>query len=957
MLSRSGSLAGVEDESQIVSDTGVLDLLANRCLAQGTNAWTDTDHTCYTVTTAGCQGFLNLLPVFLDHVLYPTLTDASFVTEVHHINGDGEDAGVVYCEMQARENSGESRSHLEMLRAMYPGHCGYKSETGGIMKNLRESTTNVKVINYHRDFYRPDNLCLIITGQVKAEDIFKALEPIEEKIISKGDLPKYTRPWQSAVPPLDGAVCKVVPYSSDDETNGMVYMGWRGPKAKDLYMMSANSILLEYLTDTAVAPLQREFVELDDPYCSKVKYSIIENSESCFYMKLDNVPKVKLPLIKDKMISVLSNIANGTEAIDMKRMASIIHKQILESLNNMEERPHDTFAFIIIGDALYGDIQEDLEGRLNQVSDFKKLMKEPTEFWTTMLDEIYVKPTTVTIIGEPSKTLMKEMADAEKERVAKQQEELGENGLKEKEEGLEKATEQNEIEAPTEMVSSLDVPDTSSIHFHPIKRYSNLTANFKTCDAMDISKIPFTFQLDDIHSNFVKFYVTMDTSNLPPNLRPYLGLFVELILESPVLRDGKLIPHDEVITQLASDTLVVKASLGIDGARFRCGSYEQLAVLSMKVEMEKYSIGVKWLYELLYKTQFTKDRLKIISTKIVNDVARAKREGRNITSAIVKDLNFQKGSNHHSSNMIRQQKFLSNLVETLEFNHETIIKELNELRDFLTSPANVRVHMSTDLNKLSPLTSPLSPWMDHFVTSHKDNAEKHLAIGRKSSQLLVPFESSPTLGVIVGVGSVESSYFMQTIPCVDTYDHQDLPAIMVFMEYLCALEGPMWRQIRGLGLAYHYSMFCRPSEGLLYFLLYKCTHVVNAYKQAKEIVDGYLTGKTEFDPVQLESSVSSVVFEVIERETTVSDTSKESLLHYFRDTDQDYNRNLLQKLSKVSIEDLKAVGEKYFAPLFDPSKARCAVCCNPSKVDEIKEGFKGLSRDLTVMSSIDEGFP
>ena len=53
---------------------GVLDLVANRCLAQGTNAWTDVDHTCYTVTTAGSEGFLNLLPVYLDHVLYPTLT-------------------------------------------------------------------------------------------------------------------------------------------------------------------------------------------------------------------------------------------------------------------------------------------------------------------------------------------------------------------------------------------------------------------------------------------------------------------------------------------------------------------------------------------------------------------------------------------------------------------------------------------------------------------------------------------------------------------------------------------------------------------------------------------------------------------------------------------------------------------------------------------------------------------
>ena len=52
------------------------------------------------MTTAGDQGFLNLLPIYLDHVLYPTITPAGYITEVHHVNGEGEDAGVVYCEMQ-----------------------------------------------------------------------------------------------------------------------------------------------------------------------------------------------------------------------------------------------------------------------------------------------------------------------------------------------------------------------------------------------------------------------------------------------------------------------------------------------------------------------------------------------------------------------------------------------------------------------------------------------------------------------------------------------------------------------------------------------------------------------------------------------------------------------------------------------------------------------------------------
>lgn len=52
----------------------------------------------------------------------------------------------MYCEIQGRENCAESRIHLTMSREMYPGKCGYSSDTGGIMKNLRDSTTNEKVM-------------------------------------------------------------------------------------------------------------------------------------------------------------------------------------------------------------------------------------------------------------------------------------------------------------------------------------------------------------------------------------------------------------------------------------------------------------------------------------------------------------------------------------------------------------------------------------------------------------------------------------------------------------------------------------------------------------------------------------------------------------------------------------------------------------------------------------------
>lgn len=135
--------------SELYPFKGILDKLANRCLARGTNAWTATDHTCYTMTSAGHEGCLNLLPIFADHVMYPTLTEECFHTEVHHVTGEGEDKGVVYCEMQARENNSSSLVDRSVLDLLYPVG-GYSSETGGKMANLR-SLTNAQVARYHRE--------------------------------------------------------------------------------------------------------------------------------------------------------------------------------------------------------------------------------------------------------------------------------------------------------------------------------------------------------------------------------------------------------------------------------------------------------------------------------------------------------------------------------------------------------------------------------------------------------------------------------------------------------------------------------------------------------------------------------------------------------------------------------------------------------------------------------------
>lgn len=208
---------------------GVLDRLANRCLADGTNAWTDTDHVAFTISTAGSEGFLNILPIYLDHILFCTLTDSGFHTEVYHITGEGKDAGVVYSEMQGRENTSSDRLHHELLSTVFPGQCGYNAETGGKMKNLRELTIE-KIRNYHSDYFRPENICLLISGKIDHQKVFQSLERIEKKILNRPQRNDFKRPWvTSPIPPFKESVTKVVEFPDESETIGEVLIGMKGP--------------------------------------------------------------------------------------------------------------------------------------------------------------------------------------------------------------------------------------------------------------------------------------------------------------------------------------------------------------------------------------------------------------------------------------------------------------------------------------------------------------------------------------------------------------------------------------------------------------------------------------------------------------------------------------------------------------------------------------------------------
>ncbi|KAG0370552.1 hypothetical protein BC939DRAFT_297711 [Gamsiella multidivaricata] len=303
---------------------GYLDSLANRCLSTGTNAYTTEDYTGYTIATAGRDGMAEILPVFLDHVLHPTLRDDQYVTEVYHVDGEGKQQGVVFSEMAARENSEADLLDLGLRRLLYPKSQTYYYECGGLTPEIPKMT-NDDIREYHRKFYHPSNMTIVVAGDsLQPERIFDTLiqqhiltdntdainhgttfDIIKEMDISKG---REDAPIMSKDTKLTS---RTIYFPSADEDVGSIGYGWLGPSTFDIKTMVALDILFRFLHETSASLFSQAFVERRNPLGSHVDFDVKGCIDASLLLLFSGVPvRVKPSQVK------LKNGVNGAASED-----------------------------------------------------------------------------------------------------------------------------------------------------------------------------------------------------------------------------------------------------------------------------------------------------------------------------------------------------------------------------------------------------------------------------------------------------------------------------------------------------------------------------------------------------------------------------------------------------------------------------------------------------------------
>lgn len=97
------------------------------------------------------------------------------------------------------------------------------------MAELRH-LTNERIKEFHKSMYRPDNLCVIITGSIDQDELLQIMTEFDAELL---ELPSVAnkRPFVDSKhdEPLTEDVVKVVEFPETDESTGEVLMSWIGP--------------------------------------------------------------------------------------------------------------------------------------------------------------------------------------------------------------------------------------------------------------------------------------------------------------------------------------------------------------------------------------------------------------------------------------------------------------------------------------------------------------------------------------------------------------------------------------------------------------------------------------------------------------------------------------------------------------------------------------------------------
>ena len=695
--------------------------------------------------------------------------------------------------------------------------------------------------------------------------------------------------------------------------------------------------LLRYLAGSPASVLENTLVEKEQ-LATAVIYDYESRPTTLVSFNLTGVSTVKLEHVEARFLELLSGVA--AKPIDLNYMRDCIKAERRQVKFLAEESPSKFFSDPVIKDFLFGNRDgSTLRATMENLRDYDALEAWNDSDWRHRLQSWFVEAPHVTMFGRPSAKIAKTFKREEEARLSLRKKELGEAGLQKLEKKLTAAKAENEVEIPKEVLERFEVPGTRSIRF-----ITTITARSGAARAMGPldnpiqeivdkdSDLPLFIHFEHTQSNFANLTVVLGTEVVPIALRPLLSIYMDNFFSSPMRQGGTIVDFEKVIMGLERETVGYEIDAGQ-----RIGNSEVITI-KLQVEVEKYQSAILWFKNLMFSSIFDIERIKATTTRMLADIPEEKRNGSNMSSAVELMVGTAPSSLGRACNTLTSAVYLKRVRHILERDPETILEQLKQINAALCQPSNLRVLVIANIQKLH---HPVSSWQT--LIEGLDALMPLNPLDTRLSRLSNSGANPGGMAYIVPMPSIDSSFLLVVSKGPSSFKDPVIPALMVATAYLIAVEGPLWTATRGTGLAYGTNIYQHVDSGQMSLSIYKSPDATKAFIASKQVVHDVVCGKVVMDKFALEGAISSIVLNFANAEDTMSSAAQSSFIRQvIRDLPRNWPEIVLERVRKVTAEEIRKVMEEVILPLFDAMKSNLFVTCAPVMEKKTVTGFGEL---------------
>ncbi|KNE60829.1 hypothetical protein AMAG_06595 [Allomyces macrogynus ATCC 38327] len=845
--------------SKTIPHRGFLDAAAMRALSTGTNAWTDSDCTCYNIVTAGSAGLATMLPIFLDHIFAPTLRPDQFTTEVYHIDGHGNEQGVVFCEMMAREHTEVDLVDLHVRRALYGPESTYAYECGGHTPQIR-NLTNTVVRAYHGTHYHVHNATVAVVGG-RADDAAHVLRALRDapclQTRPTGPRATITTPPH---PLAAGVVSQTIEFPSEDEDVGSITYGWQGPDVSDSRTAVALEVLFRYLQESSSSPLHQAYVESDGAAANDLDFELRHAQRTMFTLALtgveyygpDDDDDESDEDEDDEFVSdseeesdddasetdgddeegALTNWFTGqtmakhlfttlrtirSSQMSLERIHAALRRYRVQLLSFLEEDPHDALMSYLIPDIL-GSISPSAWGaRSNLFSILGALEQEPLDFWRSIMDTWVLTDSVVEIKAVPSTARAKEIEQVKAKRHAHIKRQLGRKGLQRCRDHVARALNMNKVRPEAFQHLLPPIADPQSIARLP---YTDAVVEFA-------DSFPCGHQIA-VETSFHHVKLVFDLRALPSDLVSYLVLFQEALfqlpVQSPMDSNAVPVPWTTVVEQLDEHTLTHSASAGLGNEVFTASYLSELFFVCFSSLPDEFPAAIDWVVRALVHPVWSDTaRLRTLAKNLLGDIKEWKRDGNTVTGALVNVLvGCATGLPDAAMSIFHQERVLKAVVRDLVADPDRVVGKLQAIhqhvlaRPYLVQVGGAPTYRAEELME-QVRTAFAEAWDQLRVEPETEQVDRLTTLYPFPR---VPYSLKDTPSVtVVPIKGVTTSFLSLFTDCnlLDPPRNPQYHAVILLSELLSRSEGPIYERIRGPGFAYDSALSCALWTGTLSF--------------------------------------------------------------------------------------------------------------------------------------------